>query len=186
MATLVSNTVWHCGRLIKARSRLVVATRSHTQLSSFWFRISSNTPSCSKESHEWNTFANPKGTCFPFCKPGLRNSWTNGHSTRLDRNLEELINQINRPSNKLHPRSTTMIAWTQKSRGSLPTYRSVFFLDKERWHLGEGVLRVREVSLQDSIWAWLNQREVAPQTRCSLIANMVWDAQGGPNGWGVR
>jgi hypothetical protein len=33
--------------------------RLHTQLSSFWLRISSNTPSCSEESHQWNTFVNP-------------------------------------------------------------------------------------------------------------------------------
>jgi hypothetical protein len=33
--------------------------RLHTQLSSFRLRISSNTPSCSEESQEWNPFANP-------------------------------------------------------------------------------------------------------------------------------
>jgi hypothetical protein len=32
----------------------------------------SNTPSCSEESDEWNTLANPKGTHFLFCKSGLR------------------------------------------------------------------------------------------------------------------
>jgi hypothetical protein len=38
---------------------LVVATRLHTQISSFRLYISSNEPSCSEESHEWNNFANP-------------------------------------------------------------------------------------------------------------------------------
>jgi hypothetical protein len=39
--------------------RLVVATRLHPQLSSFWLRISSNTTSCLEEGHKWNPFANP-------------------------------------------------------------------------------------------------------------------------------
>jgi hypothetical protein len=52
----------------------------HKQLSSFRLRILSNTPSCSEESHEWNIPANPKGTRFLFCKPGLRNAWTNWHN----------------------------------------------------------------------------------------------------------
>jgi hypothetical protein len=56
--TLVSNKIWHCGRLITARLRVVVATRLHTQLFSFWLRISKNTPSCSEEGHEWDAFAN--------------------------------------------------------------------------------------------------------------------------------
>jgi hypothetical protein len=41
------------------RIRLVAAMSLHLQLSSFQLRISSNTPSCSEESHEWNHFANP-------------------------------------------------------------------------------------------------------------------------------
>jgi hypothetical protein len=41
------------------RLRLVVAMRLHRHLASFRLRISSNTLSCSEESHEWNTFANP-------------------------------------------------------------------------------------------------------------------------------
>jgi hypothetical protein len=118
---LVSNTVWHHGRLITARSRLVVATRLHKQLSSFRLRISSNMPSCSEENHEWNTLPNLKGMRFLFCIIGLRNVWTNRHNSRQDCNLEELINQANRTSNKLHPRSTTSIALTQKSRESSPT-----------------------------------------------------------------
>jgi hypothetical protein len=40
-----------------ARLRLVAAMTLHTQLSSSWLCISSNTPSCSEESHEWNHFA---------------------------------------------------------------------------------------------------------------------------------
>jgi hypothetical protein len=42
-----------------ASLRLVVATTLHKQLSLFRLFILSNTPSCSEESHEWNTFANP-------------------------------------------------------------------------------------------------------------------------------
>jgi hypothetical protein len=107
------------------RLRLVVAMTLHKQLSSFWLRISSNTPSCSEESHEWNTSANSKGTRFLFCKPGLRNAWTNRHNSRQDCNLEELINQTDGPLNKLHPMSTTLIARTQKSCESSPTKRLV-------------------------------------------------------------
>jgi hypothetical protein len=123
--TLVSKKVWHLGRLISVRLRLVVVMALHNQLSSFRLRISSNMPSCSEENHEWNTLANPKGTHFLFCKPSLRNTWTNWHNSRQDYNLEELINQTNRPLNKLHPMSTTSIARTQKSSESSPTKRLV-------------------------------------------------------------
>jgi hypothetical protein len=131
MAILVSKKVLHLGRLITARLGLVVVTRLHKQLASFQLRISSNTPSCSEESNEWNILANPKGTRFLFYKPGLRNAWMNQHNSRQDCNLEELINQANRPSNKLDPQSTTMIAQTQKPRESLPISQSIFFLGKE-------------------------------------------------------
>jgi hypothetical protein len=125
--TLVSNKVWHLGRLITVRLRIVVATTLNKQLSSFRLCISSNTPSCSEESHEWNTLANLKATRFLFCKPGLRNAWTNWHNSMQDYNLQELINQANRPSSKLHLRSTTSIARTQKLRESSPTKRLVSF-----------------------------------------------------------
>jgi hypothetical protein len=98
-----------------ARLELIVAMRLHTQLSSFRLHMSSNTPSCSVESHECNTFANSKGTRFLFCSTGLRNVWTNRHNSRQDCNLEELINLANRSLNKLHPRSTTLTERTQKS-----------------------------------------------------------------------
>jgi hypothetical protein len=104
-----------------ARLELVVATKLHKQLSSFQLRILSNTPSYSDESHEWNILAKPKGMRFLFCNTGLRNALANRHNSRQDCNLEELINQANSPLNQLHPRSTTLIAWTQKSRESLPT-----------------------------------------------------------------
>jgi hypothetical protein len=184
MVMLVSKKVWYHGRLITARSRLVVATTLHKQLSSFRLRISSNTPSCSEESREWNTLANPKGTRFLFCKPGLRNVWMNRHNLRQDCNLEELINQANRPLNKLHPRSTASIAQTQKSSESSPTSRLIFFLHKERWRLGEDILRVHEQSRlasKYSFWARPEQGELAPQTRCSWIANRASDAQGESN-----
>jgi hypothetical protein len=146
MVTLVSKKVWPLGRLITDRLGLVVATRLHKQLSSFRLYISSNTPSYSEESYEWNTIANPKGTRFLFCKPGLRNVWMNRHNSRQDFNLEEPINQANWPSNKLYLMSTAVIARIQKSRESLPTMRSVFFLGKERWCLGDDVLRVQKQS----------------------------------------
>jgi hypothetical protein len=44
----------------------------------------------------------------------------NQHNSRQDCKLEELINQTNRPLNKLHPMSTAAIARTQKSRKSSP------------------------------------------------------------------
>jgi hypothetical protein len=59
MVILVSDNFLQRCRLITVRLRLVVATRLHKQFSSFWLRISSNTSSCSEESHEWNTLANP-------------------------------------------------------------------------------------------------------------------------------
>jgi hypothetical protein len=83
--------------------------------------MSSNTPFYLEESHECNTLANPKGMGFLFCNTGLRNTWTNWHNPRQDCNLEELINQTNRHLNKLHPRSTVLIAWNEKSRETLPT-----------------------------------------------------------------
>jgi hypothetical protein len=128
MVMLVSKKIRHHSRLITARLRLVVATRLHKQLFSFWLRILSNTLSYSEESHEWNTLANSKGIHFLFCNTNLRNAWVNRHNSRQDCNLEELINQANRPSNKLHPRSTTSITRTQKSRESSLTQRSIFFL----------------------------------------------------------
>jgi hypothetical protein len=45
--------------LMMVRSRLVVATRLHTQLSSFQLRIPNNMPSCLEEGHKQNPFANP-------------------------------------------------------------------------------------------------------------------------------
>jgi hypothetical protein len=86
--------------------------------------------------------------------------------------------------NKLHPRSTARSAQTQKSREKLPTSWSVFFLDKERWCLGEDILRVHEqawLASKDSFSAWPKQWELVPQTRCSLIANKTWDTQGESN-----
>jgi hypothetical protein len=62
----------------------------------------------------------------------------------LEKHLDELAqfkatlqfrgaHQPGKPTfDKLHPRSTATIAWTQKSRECLPTSRSVFFLGKER------------------------------------------------------
>jgi hypothetical protein len=75
----------------------------------------------------------------------------NQNNSRQDCNLEEFINQANLPSNKLHPRSTTTIVQTQRSRESLPTSRSISFLIKEWWCLGEDILRAHDkftVSLQ--------------------------------------
>jgi hypothetical protein len=42
-----------------ARLGLIVATRLHTELSSFRLRTSSNTPSCLEEGYDWDPFANP-------------------------------------------------------------------------------------------------------------------------------
>jgi hypothetical protein len=64
----------------------------HKQLSSSRLHISSNTPSYSEESHEWNIFVNPKGTRFLFYKPGFRRARTNQHNSRQHCNLDELIN----------------------------------------------------------------------------------------------
>jgi hypothetical protein len=146
MVTLVSNTVWHHGRLIMARLKLVVATKLHKQHYSFRLRISSNMSSCSEESHEWNILAKPKGMRFLFCSTGLRNAWTNRHNSGQHCNLEELINQANRPLNKLHPRRMASNARMQKSRESSPILRSVLLLGKEWWRLGEDVISVQKHS----------------------------------------
>jgi hypothetical protein len=172
MVTLVSNMVWRRGRLIMARLELVVATKLHKQLSSFWLRILSNTPSCSEESHEWNILAKPKGMRFLFCNTGLKNDWTNRHNSRQDCNLEELINQANQPLNQLHPRSIASVVQTQKSRESLPTLRSIFFLSKEMWRLGDDVLRVQKQS-------WLAYRYhlgATETTRVSATNKMLLDS----------
>jgi hypothetical protein len=59
MVILVSIEIWHRGRLMMVRLRLVVATRLHIQLPSSRLRMSGNTPSYSDEGHKWNPFANP-------------------------------------------------------------------------------------------------------------------------------
>jgi hypothetical protein len=97
-----------------ARLKLVVATRLHPQPSSFWLRISSNMPSCSEEDHVWNPFANPIRHALSICIFGLRNARVNRHNSRKDCNLEELINQVNRPS----------ISFTQGIRLQLHGFRS--------------------------------------------------------------
>jgi hypothetical protein len=147
--------------------------RLHKQLSSFRLRILSNTPSYLEESHEWNTIVNPTGTGFLFCKSGLRNAWTNRYNSRQDCNLEELISQINQPSNKLHPRCTTLIARTQKSREVHQPSDRFFFLDKEWWRLEENVLRVHEnprMVYQDSK-RHNRVQEGSTTTRCFLMVN---------------
>jgi hypothetical protein len=156
--------------------------------------------SCLEESHEWNNFANLKCTHFLFCKTGLRSAWMNWHNWRQDCNLEELINQANQSSNKLHPRSTTLIARTQKSRENLPTWWSIFFLGKEWWHLGEDIIR----SMNTQGWftkianGTTKSRKLAPQwgaswwsmeqqwrctrrihwTRCEIRFKEVWPMRG--------
>jgi hypothetical protein len=48
------------------------------------------------------------------------------------------------------------------------------FIDKEWRRLGEDVLRIHDQSRladKDSSWVRSNQQELAPQTRCYLIAN---------------
>jgi hypothetical protein len=99
MVILVSIEILHRGRLMMVRLRLVVAMRLHMQLSSSRLRMSSNTPSCSEESREWNQFANPIRHAPSIFNSGLRNVWANRHNSRQDCNLEEHINQANRPSN---------------------------------------------------------------------------------------
>jgi hypothetical protein len=66
MVTLVSKMVWHFGKLITARLRLVVAKTLHKQLSSFRLHILSNTPSCLEESHKWNLLLIQKACAFYF------------------------------------------------------------------------------------------------------------------------
>jgi hypothetical protein len=168
MVILVSNTVWHCGRLIMARLRLVIATRLHRQFPSFWLCISSNTSSCSDESQEWNTLANPISHALSILQHWLEK--------RLDKPSQfkaRFINQANRPLDKLHPRSMTSTAWTQKSREKLSNLAIDFFLGKEWWRLGGDILRVYEYSrmvYQHSKWRnWVT--EVSATTRCFLMVN---------------
>jgi hypothetical protein len=59
MVIIMPSKVWAHGRLMMVWLRLVVATRLHTQFSSSRICISSNKPSCSEESYEWDLIANP-------------------------------------------------------------------------------------------------------------------------------
>jgi hypothetical protein len=103
------------------RLRLVVVTRFHTQLSSFQLRISSNTPSCSEEGHEWVDFANPIRHTLSILQFWLEKHL--GESTQFKAKLQfRRAHQPDKPTfNKLHLRSMTSNAWTQKLRESLPT-----------------------------------------------------------------
>jgi hypothetical protein len=104
-----------------ARLRLVIAMRLHPQLSSFWLRISSNTPSYSEEGHEWNPFANPIRHAL-----SILQLWLEKHLGELAQFKARLqfrrVHQSGKLTfNKHHPRSTASIAWTQRSRESLLT-----------------------------------------------------------------
>jgi hypothetical protein len=91
MVTLVSNKVSHRGRLITVRLGLVVATRLHTQLSSFRLPISSNTPSCSEKCHKWDPFANLIENTLSILQFWLEKRLANRHNSRQDINSEDLI-----------------------------------------------------------------------------------------------
>jgi hypothetical protein len=103
------------------RLRLVVATRLHTQLFSFWLRISSNKPSCSEEGHKWNPFANLIRRTLSILQIWLEKYL--GEPAQFKARLQ--FKRAHQPGkltfNKLHPRSTASIARAQKSRESLPT-----------------------------------------------------------------
>jgi hypothetical protein len=121
MVRLVSNKVWPRGRLMMARLRPVVAMRLHAQLSSFQLCNSSNTPSCSEEGHDWDPFANPIRHAL-----SILQLWLEKHLWELAQFKERLqfrrAHQPDKPTfNKLHPRSTTSIARTQRPSKSLPT-----------------------------------------------------------------
>jgi hypothetical protein len=102
-----------------ARLRLVVATTLLTQLSSFRLRISINTSSCSEEGHEWDPFATLIRHTFSILQFWLEKHL--GEPAQFKAKLQfRRAHQPGKPVvNKLHPRSTTSVARTQKSRESL-------------------------------------------------------------------
>jgi hypothetical protein len=101
--------------------RLVLAMRLHTQLSSSWLCMLSNMPSCSEEGHEWNPFANLIRHTLSILQFWLEKRL--GEPAQFKAKLQ--FRRVHQPGkltfNKLHPRSTTLIAWTQRSRESLLT-----------------------------------------------------------------
>jgi hypothetical protein len=105
--------------------------RLHPQFSSFQLRISSNTPSCSEEGHKFNAFANSIRHTLSILQFWLEKCL--GEPAQFKTRLQ--FRRAHQPGkltfNKLHPRSTTSIARTQKSKESLSTKRSVLFLGKE-------------------------------------------------------
>jgi hypothetical protein len=121
MVILVSVEIWRRGRLMMARLRLVVATRLHPQLSSFRLRISSNTPSCLEEGHEWDPFANLIRRALSILQFWLEKRL--GEPAQFSARLQfRKAHQPAKPTfNKLHPRSTASIVWTQRPSESLPT-----------------------------------------------------------------
>jgi hypothetical protein len=104
-----------------ARIGLAVAMRLHPQLSSFRLRISSNAPSCSEESHEWNHFANLIRRALSILQSRLEKR--QGEHTQFKARFQfRRAHQSGKLTlNKLHPRSTASNARTQRPSKSLPT-----------------------------------------------------------------
>jgi hypothetical protein len=104
-----------------ARLRLVVTTKLHTQLSSFRLHISSNTPSRSKEGHEWNPFANPIRHMLSILQFWLEKLL--GKLAQFKARLQfRRAHQPSKPTfNNLHPRSMASISRTQRPSESLST-----------------------------------------------------------------
>jgi hypothetical protein len=108
--------------LFTARLILVVATRLHTQLSSFRLCILSNTSPCSEETHEWNTFANPIRHTLSILQKWLEKRLAEPAQFKTRLQFRRAHQPVKLAFNKLHPKSrTTSNAWTQKSRESIPT-----------------------------------------------------------------
>jgi hypothetical protein len=189
MVILVFNKVWHRGRLMMARLRLVVATRLHTQLPSSRLRISSNTPSNLEESHEWNHFANPIRHVLSILQFWLEKCLDEPAQFKARLQFRR-AHQLAKPAFKWDSPNEYDVNCTDSEVKRKFTNLAIDFLSRQ----GMVTLRRRRpkgtwtntVSLQYRIWMWLNQQELAPQTRCYLMVNGAWDAKGEYNERGAR
>jgi hypothetical protein len=161
MVRLVFKKLWHLGRLIMAKLRLVVAMRLHKQLSSFQLRISSNTPSCSEEIMNGTLLLIRKARAFYFANLAWEMHGRTGtiaiYKSSSTRQTDLQI-------------SFTQWVWLQLHR----LRSQVKVHQPSDWFLSwQGLVTLRRghprgpwtitVSLQDSIWARLKQGELAPQ-----------------------
>jgi hypothetical protein len=170
---LVSKKVRQHGRLITAKSRLVVATRFHKKLSSLRLHISSNTPSYSEESHEWNTLANPLRHTLSILQTWLERRLDKPTQFKARLQFRRAHQPVKPTFKQASPKEYDYNYADSKVKRKFTNLAVRFLLGKEEWHLGEDILRVHEYSrmvYQDIKWCnWVT--EVSTTMRWFLMVN---------------